>query len=167
MALEFDMVIDTKIFCEKLREVPKGEVITFEELGKVIKRKTGGDDPYLASAIKIIEKELSTVFNNIYSIGYQRLLDEDIPEIVPVVAITRVNRTMKTAIRRTGYANDTFLDNASRLKKATSLAHMGAIEQATGIKKYKKLLDEAFKAGIPPSPAEVFEEYVNAKKKYN
>ena len=128
---KFELAIDTTLLLHMFRKVKIGELITFEELGEVLKRPVNSADPYVQSAKRIAQKEMQTVFYSDHGIGYYRLSDEEITTKVPNKLVVSFRRSCKRGKKLLSYARDELLSNEAKIRRNTSMAYIGVIEQAS------------------------------------
>jgi hypothetical protein len=81
----------TQAIVDAMRNLPKGEVLTYEAIATATRLEKAAYIPYVSSAVQIMLKSDSAVFECVKGIGYKRLTPEEV--------IRSVNRGIRRTMR--------------------------------------------------------------------
>lgn len=107
---------DVTRLVERLREVPIGETVTFDDLDKAIGRSVKKRRYLLIRAADRLNAETGAVFESVFDIGYRRLPIED----VATVGI-RARRRIKLIARRGSKRLSNAISRANDLPQTAAL----------------------------------------------
>jgi hypothetical protein len=143
--------LDTQTICRRLREAGEGEVVTYEELQKLI-----GRDPRKHGARTAVGQLLrdGIVFKAIDNVGYKRLSDSEKVKY-GAAGIGSINRKARKTMRVLGSAQYDRLNAEDKLKHNTSmtLAAMAAASTAHDAMKRIERSVASSDAAIPAARA--------------
>ncbi len=143
--VNFAICIDTQLLVDRLKEVPPGGTISYEELAEAVSypveqmRAPNRGYRFLLSARYIARRDNNQVFRPVINEGLRRLTDAEIANKIP----DEFRRTVRRKANRSGkemvVANYDALTNEEKIKHSVGLSIIGAIAQATAPTKIKKI----------------------------
>lgn len=137
-----EISIDARMLHQKLKEVPIGSTITWEDLGKVIGRDVHAGSPgygALTTARRRVQIDDGMVFDAIAKVGLKRLSDAEIVNTGQSI-VDRVRRMARKGARRLlSVANFDALPNEAKIKHNAYASLLGAVAQISQESKVRAL----------------------------
>lgn len=149
--------VDSRLIYERLSKVEIDEVITYDELNKVIGRDVQkGAYSCLVTAKKMAERYDRKVFGTIVKIGIKRLTGNDVVDTGDG-KITHMRRTAARGIRQLATVDYEVLDEKHKTKHNVTLSTMGCLQMMLKPGKLKGIEEEVKSKSSPLSLAQTLE----------
>ncbi len=127
----FELNPDTRLLTDAFLKMEQGETMTYEQVSKLLSRKTSGSDGTLQSARRRAEKEDGFVFGTIRKVGLKRLDDAEIVSLGETGAKS-LRRGARRSFKRVSNVHDfDSLPSAEQAKHNGALALFGGIMAAS------------------------------------
>lgn len=155
---QFEMSIDTRTICDRLKTVAIGEVVSFKQLTELLGRNVAGSCSNLQSALHSLEGD-GIAFANIRGTGYQRM--DDIA-VVNTLESSRegLRRKAKRALKRLTCIGDfEKLPNDKKITHNAGASFLGAIYSMTSRSRVKSLEERVAAAGAQLPLAKTLEAF--------
>ena len=164
-ASSFRAHVDTRALAEFIKDVPDGEVITYEAIkdfiGYSVRRGTGYQRLYTARGI--VEREYGKVFMPEYGEGLRCLTDAD-KTVLPDRTIKKVRRSVRKTKKRISTIKEySALTSEEKRRLNTSVVQLMMIEDASSRKKRNAIESDVPNVDRHPM-AGVFETLRSKKK---
>src|ERR1051326_1826416 len=135
-----ELSVDTRLLCDRLRELKPGETISYEDLSgcigrSVVERARG----LLTSARHIVLRDDRIVTEAVAKVGIKRLTDEEIVNSIGGQARRHIGRTARVAIRKTTAVKFDQLTSEQKVRQNTELSHLGALNAFSADKVSKRI----------------------------
>jgi len=142
-----EMSIDTRLLIEKMKSVKVGDVISYDELSKIIGRDIRSRQGYarLQSARRNCLKQHGIVFSTVAKEGLRRCDDSQIVGQAEHF-VHRAHRISKRGIDTLACADFQKLDNTKRVELNAIASGLGVIHHITSMPAQKKLMAAAQQA---------------------
>ena len=136
----FEISIDTRMIYDRLKKSRVGDVVTYEELTKLVGRDvTDGAHGNLYSARRRLLREDQIVFDTVRKIGLQRLGDTEIVE-ASEADLARIRRAAKRAGRKlTCVQNFAGLQETHQTKHNAAMSLFAAVATITKQSQVRKI----------------------------
>ncbi len=134
-----ELSVDAQVLAKRLETAKPGEVVTYAELSRLIRRDVQHEAAsVLSSARRVVQREHKAVFGAVIKQGLKRL---DASGIVSVgeQGIQKITRASRRAARRLACADYDALPNADKVRFNTAASLLGAMELATKPNRVKAL----------------------------
>lgn len=135
-----ELSIDTRLLANHLSKANPGDVLTYDDLSKVIGRDVRGKQGYqrLQSARRVVRRENDMIFATIAKVGL-RCCDDAGKVRIANGYIDRVHSAAKKGINVVSAINYDKLENNDRIALNATASHLGVLHQITTAKAQKKL----------------------------
>lgn len=141
-----EISVDARMVYERLLTTSVGEVVTYDELTKLIGRNTQNSGrPVIATARRKAMNEHRMVFAAVRNIGFKRLNDGEIVETAQH-DVDKIRRTSRRAGRRLTTVDFDALSNDKKIRHNTYLSMFGALASMTTGGTVKAIEKEVTKA---------------------
>lgn len=155
----FEMSIDTRLICDRLKQAAVGEVISFKALSEALGRKVEGADSSVQSAVRNLLSVDGVVFENVRGVGYQRLTDVEIVKSSEGMR-ERLRRGARRMVKKLTCVQDfAALSNDMKIKHNAAVSGFGAIAAMLTPGRMKKLEDSVEKASAQLPLAKTLEAF--------
>lgn len=121
-----------------LREVPVGEVITFEAMSLEMLFDVTKRRQCIYAAIKTLERDEHIKFSSVRGVGYKRLDDEGAAQTIPSY-VQKTRRAAKRGLRRAKTINITNVPLADRGALVAQSSYLALVEYAGAPVQQRKL----------------------------
>ena len=138
---------DTRLLTDVLLALKHGEVLTHEDMAKLLSRRIDGADPALQSARRRAEREDGFVFTAVRKVGIRRLTDEEIVGLGETGAKSIRRASRRYARRVANVGSFDALSAADKAKHNGALALFGAVMAATKASTLRRLEGAANSTG--------------------
>jgi hypothetical protein len=134
-----EISVDSQLLIKRLKEVNKGDTVTYEELSKVISGDVRKKDRYaMVRAIHRLLKDERIVFSVVRKQGLKRL--EDAEHVgIGSVATDKVRRISRRSAEKMLCADFSKLTNEEKVEYNTHLSVLGALAMVTKTDRIKQV----------------------------
>lgn len=138
----FQMGADARLLMQHLSKTTIGQVVTYEELSKIISRPVDGANGSLRTALKRLLRDQGIVFGNVHGTGFKRLDDA---EIVAEggKATDVIRRRAKRSMERQSKADFTKLTRDQQGRYTAQVSVMASIAYMTTDKQIERVAKSA------------------------
>lgn len=145
----FDRSVQTLALMDRLREVPIGGIVEYDDLTAVIGERIQDNRHYLYSALKGLQSE-GVAFGTVRTVGLRRLQSHEVPTIGDhaLVGIRRTSKRARNRMRVIERMND--VSNATRIRINATSSLLGVIEHFTSSPIKKEAEKTAESSVVPP-----------------
>jgi len=126
-----EISVDSQALIKRLKEIPKGETISYDDLSKVIASDVRGKSNYaLKRALHRLVRDERIVFGAVHGVGLKRLEDKDHVGIGQS-AVRKFRRASRKAAEKMMCADYDKLNNEEKLEFNTQISILGALSMVT------------------------------------
>lgn len=155
----FEMSIDTRLAYDRFKKAAVGEVVSFAQISDALGRKVEGDCSNIQSAVRRLLSADGMVFENVRSVGYQRLNDVEIVKLSEGMR-ERLRRGARRIVKKLTCVQDfEALPNDMKIKHNAAVSGFGAIAAMLTPGRMKKLEDQVEKASAQLPLAKTLEAF--------
>jgi len=132
--------LDSRLAYERLMKAEPSEVVTYDELSRLVKRNVQGDGRHvIQTARRMAQREDQIVFECVRNVGLRRMLDGEIAQLGRP-AIRSIRRKVRRTARKIACLSDfDALTNDEKLRHNTDLSVLGVLGHCTEPRRVKKL----------------------------
>lgn len=159
--MRFELSQDAKLLAARLAIVPHGELVTYEDLRKVIGAnvRTSRGHGALRTARRLVQESHRAVFRAVPNEGLRRLTDEEVTTIAPAEMRNTTRRKAAKTVRELVTVDYDKLPPAARTAHNVGLSMAGALSLAVSAPSQKRLAQACEKAQVQLPVGKVLEEF--------